>query len=66
MPWPVFSDSSPNENYTFVIKPGDNRPVRVLIVVGLLFIVAFFMGVFPARKPGRYGLIRPVDGISVV
>ena len=41
MNWPTFSDPSPNERYAFTSKSGDNRPVRVLIGFGLLFMAGF-------------------------
>jgi len=52
MNWPTFTGSSPNGDYSFTSKPGDNRPVRVLIVMGLLFIAAFLWVYFQPRNRG--------------
>ena len=40
MKWPTFTDTSPNEKYTFNTKATDNRPLRALILIGLLFMAA--------------------------
>ncbi len=51
MKWPQFTEPSPNEQYNFSSEPGDNRPVRVLILTGLLFVVAFLVVYFqPANR----------------
>ena len=52
MNWPAFADPTPNEQYTFTTKPGDNRPVRVLISMGLLFVVAFLWVYFQPQNRG--------------
>ncbi|QDK79697.1 glycosyltransferase [Spirosoma sp. KCTC 42546] len=41
MNWQLFTQPSPNEAYNFSFKKSDKRPIRILISVGLLFIVAF-------------------------
>ncbi len=52
MNWPLFADPAPNDQYTFTSKPGDNRPVRVLISMGLLFMVAFLWVYFQPQNRG--------------
>lgn len=51
MQWTQFTEPSPNEQYNFSSEPGDNRPVRVLILMGLLFMSAFSWVYFqPANR----------------
>lgn len=52
MKWPTFTDPSPNEAYNFSATPGDNRPIRVLIVIGLLFMAAFLWVYFQPENQG--------------
>ncbi|GAB3219956.1 glycosyltransferase family 2 protein [Spirosoma arcticum] len=52
MKWPTFTDPSPNDQYSFSFKPGDNQPLRVLIVIGLLFMVAFLWVYFQPENRG--------------
>lgn len=52
MKWPTFTDSSPNESYSFSSTSGDNRPIRVLIVIGLLFMTAFLWVYFQPKNQG--------------
>ncbi|MVM34750.1 glycosyltransferase [Spirosoma sp. HMF4905] len=41
MNWQLFTKSSPNEAYNFSFKKSDKRLIRLLISVGILFMVAF-------------------------
>ncbi len=51
MTWPQFTEPSPNEQYNFSSEPGDYRPVRLLILTGLLFMGAFLVVYFlPANR----------------
>ncbi|GAB2575374.1 glycosyltransferase family 2 protein [Spirosoma areae] len=52
MNWPIFTNSSPNEAYNFTSRPGDKRPIQVLIVIGLLFMAAFLWVYFQPRNQG--------------
>lgn len=52
MKWPQFTEPSPNKQYNFSSEPGDDRPVRVLILVGLLFMVAFVVVYFQPESRG--------------
>ncbi|GAB3796380.1 hypothetical protein GCM10028819_13890 [Spirosoma humi] len=52
MKWPQFTQSTPNENYNFTYKAGDVRLVRVLIGIGLLFVVAFLWVFFQPQNQG--------------
>jgi cellulose synthase (UDP-forming) len=65
MKWPTFSESSSNDQYNFSAAPGDNRPVRVLIVVGLLFMAAF-LGVYFQPQNRGYPWLFGMLTISVV
>jgi cellulose synthase (UDP-forming) len=56
MKWPTFTDSSLNEDYSFTSTDRDNRPVRVLIVVGLLFVVGFMWVYFDPQNRGDTNL----------
>lgn len=51
MNWPQFNQLSPNENYNFTSKPGDHRPVRLLIGMGVAFMAVFLWVYFqPANR----------------
>ena len=52
MNWLHFTQPSPNEAYNFVFKKRDKRPIRILISVGLLFIVAFLVVYFQPDNRG--------------
>lgn len=56
MHWPSFADPTPNNQYTFTTKSGDNRPVQLLIAMGLLFMVAFLWVYFQPQNRGHTGL----------
>jgi cellulose synthase (UDP-forming) len=51
MNWPTFTQPSPNERYNFSFRKTDSRSIRILILVGLLFMV-FFLAVYfqPANR----------------
>lgn len=60
MTWPQFTEPSPNRQYNFTSEPGDIRPVRLLILTGLLFMSAFLVVYFlPANRgyPWLFGLL---------
>ena len=38
---PTFTQHFPNETYNFAFKKSDKRPIRILILIGLLFMIAF-------------------------
>lgn len=65
MKWPTFTDASPNAQYNFTSSPGDHRPVRILIVVGLLFMAAFSWVYFQPDNVG-YSWLYVLLTISVV
>ncbi|WP_018618554.1 glycosyltransferase family 2 protein [Spirosoma luteum] len=52
MRWPDFTTNSPSEQYSFSSRPGDNRPIRVLICIGLLFMAAFLWVYFQPQNRG--------------
>lgn len=52
MKWPTFTHSSPNEEYNFSWRASDVRSVRILIVVGLLFMAAFLWVFFQPENRG--------------
>jgi cellulose synthase (UDP-forming) len=58
-------NSSPNHSYNFSSKPGDNRPVRVMIIAGLLFMAAF-VGVYFQAQNRDYSWLFVLLTISVV
>ena len=41
MDWPAFTEPSPNREYTFTSRRNDARPVRVLILIGLVLMGGF-------------------------
>lgn len=43
MNWPIFTTPTPNEDYTFTTTARDNRPLRILILVGLVFMASFLV-----------------------
>jgi cellulose synthase (UDP-forming) len=60
MQWPSFTQASTNEEYNFTYRAGDVRPVRVLIVIGLLFTTAFLWVFFQPENrgyPWLFGLL---------
>ncbi|MBC3794785.1 cellulose synthase (UDP-forming) [Spirosoma sp. LMG 31447] len=60
MKWPTFSETTPNEAYNFSARSGDNRPIRVLILIGLLFVIAFLVVYFHPDNQGYswlYGML---------
>ncbi|QJW90811.1 glycosyltransferase [Spirosoma taeanense] len=60
MKWPTFTDPAPNETYNFTAKVQDMRPLRVLIVIGLLFMAAFVWVYFQPANQGNawlFGLL---------
>jgi len=65
MKWPAFTHPSPNEEYNFSYRAGDVRPVRVLIVVGLLFMVAFLWVFFQPENRG-YSWLFGLLAVSVL
>ena len=52
MNWPTFTQSSPNDAYIFRSGKNDFRPVRALIVVGLLFMGGFVWVYFQSANRG--------------
>lgn len=64
MNWPTFTQLSPNESYNFSFKPNDKRPIRLLILVGVLFIIAF-LWVFLQPDNRGYSLLFTLLTISV-
>ncbi|MBO0938277.1 glycosyltransferase [Fibrella sp. HMF5335] len=65
MQWPTFTDATPNEAYNFSSKPHDLRPVRLLIVMGLLFMAAFLWVYFQPQNRG-YSWLFALLTISVL
>jgi cellulose synthase (UDP-forming) len=65
MKWPTFTESSPNSRYNFTSTAHDNRPLRVLILIGLLFWVAF-IGVYFQPDNWGYSWLFVLLTISVV
>ena len=65
MKWPDDTTRSLPENYTFSSRPGDNRPVRVLIGMGLVFMAAFLWVYFQPQNRGVSWLFAPLT-ISVL
>ncbi|MBO0933687.1 glycosyltransferase [Fibrella aquatilis] len=65
MKWPSFTESSPNEAYNFSSKPRDQWPVRVLIVMGLLFMSVFLWVYFQPQNRG-YSWLFALLTISVL
>ncbi len=52
MKWPDFTTKSQNEKYSFSSQSGDNWPVRILIGIGLLFMMAFLWVYFQPQNRG--------------
>ncbi|MGF7219120.1 cellulose synthase (UDP-forming) [Spirosoma lacussanchae] len=65
MKWPTFTHPSPNEEYNFSYRVGDVRPVRVLIMVGLLFVAAFLWVFFQPENRG-YSWLFGLLAVSVL
>ena len=65
MKWPTFTDLSPNEQYSFTTATPSNRPVRVLILIGLLFMAAF-LGVYFQPANRGYSWLYLLLTVSVV
>lgn len=65
MQWPQFTSPSPNEFYNFTSTPGDNRPVRILILTGLLFLGVFVWVYFQPANRG-YSWLYTLLTISVL
>lgn len=65
MKWPTFTDDTPNEAYNFTSRPRDQWPVRILIVMGLLFMAAFLWVYFQPQNRG-YSWLFGLLTVSVV
>jgi cellulose synthase (UDP-forming) len=65
MKWPTFTHPTPNPQYNFTATPGDHRPVRLLIGIGLAFMVAFGWVYFQPGNVG-YGWLYTLLTASVV
>ncbi|GAB3947697.1 hypothetical protein GCM10028805_20430 [Spirosoma harenae] len=52
MSWFTSTKRSPNEAYNFAFKPSDKRRIHLLILVGLLFMVAFLAVYFQPSNRG--------------
>ncbi|RIV17440.1 glycosyltransferase [Fibrisoma montanum] len=65
MQWPKFTQPSPNKDYNFTYRAGDVRPVRVLIVIGLLFMAAFLWVFFQPENRG-YSWLFGLLAVSVL
>ncbi|GAB3727210.1 glycosyltransferase [Spirosoma lituiforme] len=65
MKWLTSTHPAPNENYNFTYKAGDVRLIRALIVVGLLFVLAFLWVFFQPRNQG-YSWLFALLSVSVL
>jgi cellulose synthase (UDP-forming) len=65
MKWPHFTQPSPNADYNFTSTPGDHRPVRLLILIGLGFMAALCWIYFQPGSAG-YGWLYVLLTASVV
>jgi cellulose synthase (UDP-forming) len=65
MPWPTFRDTTPNDNYQFSYTPHDRRPIRMLIGVGVFFLIGFVWIYFQPQNRGDTPLFVLLS-ISVV
>jgi cellulose synthase (UDP-forming) len=60
MKWPTFSESTPNAEYNFSASPANSRPIRLLIIMGLVFMLAFLFVYFQPVSRGYswlYGML---------
>jgi cellulose synthase (UDP-forming) len=64
MNWPVFTEPSPNGNYNFSYRKKDRMPIRLLILVGLLFMAAFLWKYFQPQNRG-YTLLFVLLSVSI-
>ncbi len=64
MKWPRPEQLTPEINYTFTSRPGDNWPVRVLILAGLVFMGVFGWVFFQPENRG-YSWLYVLLAISV-
>ncbi len=65
MKWPTFTDTSPNESYGFTSRPHDTGPVRLLIIIGLVFMAGFLWLYFQPVNRG-YPLLFGLLTVSVL
>ncbi|QKZ13409.1 glycosyltransferase family 2 protein [Spirosoma sp. KUDC1026] len=64
MSWPVFTEPSPNENYNFSYRKKDRTPIRILILIGMLFMGAFLWMYFQPQNRG-YTLLFVLLSVSI-
>ena len=60
MKWPIFTESTPNSEYNFSPVTTKNRPIRLLIIMGVIFMGAFLVVYFQPANRGYswlYGLL---------
>lgn len=65
MKWPTFTDTSPNESYGFTSRPHDTGLVRLLIIIGGLFMTGFVWMYFQPVNRG-YPLLFGLLTVSVL
>ena len=65
MKWPTFTDATPNESYGFTSRPHDAGPVRLLIIIGIVFMTGFLWVYFQPVNRG-YPLLFRLLTVSVL